>query len=643
MAFTVYWQPGCTSCLKVKEFLRTHGIEFESVNVREVPGAFEALARLGARSVPVVAQDGRFVHGQDIAAVARDTGLGKDTLRVWERRYGFPAPLRDAAGERSHHVGARDVLLLGHRRHRQVVFHQPRDEVGILRRQGVVAAEAARVARAEQGMVAAPALREVVKQPGEEQHLAPLEVRHQARAQRVLVRVLRLGEPAQVADHHQDVLVDRVHVEQVVLHLPDDAAERRQVVPEDVVEVHAPQLVDDAAGRAEELDEALPVRRVLAERGVDAVAVAPQRAQRPRRHAGQLAVALHEQEGVEHRAGPPREHALVANVQELVDRLELVVDRDRRRGDREQPRVQVLQQDRAHLPHQPRGAVVALHQLLARAPGRRVFVAQLPRERRLLVEHEPVLPPPGEVMQAHAQRADHALLARNGTRLGHRHQPGARELRPGSPESRCARDPDDRLEVAQAAGTLLDVGLEAVRRLVVLRVALLLLEHLRPVVRLAVDDVDHRAREGLEVAPRACDKAGLEHRRQHCHVARRFLVALLQRAHAVAGREPQVPQQPDQVLDRRAVGRVGRLLQQDQDVDVGVREQFAPAVAADGDQRGAPGDSARFGDLAQQVVGGAGKPVQQRVDRAAGVELRDEGVAFLPQPVAQLDHDDPHC
>ena len=37
---------------------------------------------------------------QDIAAVARDTGLGKDTLRVWERRYGFPTPLRDEAGER---------------------------------------------------------------------------------------------------------------------------------------------------------------------------------------------------------------------------------------------------------------------------------------------------------------------------------------------------------------------------------------------------------------------------------------------------------------------------------------------------------------------------------------------------------------
>src|SRR5574343_1852394 len=35
-----------------------------------------------------------------IAAVERDTGLSKDTLRVWERRYGFPRPARDAAGDR---------------------------------------------------------------------------------------------------------------------------------------------------------------------------------------------------------------------------------------------------------------------------------------------------------------------------------------------------------------------------------------------------------------------------------------------------------------------------------------------------------------------------------------------------------------
>lgn len=35
-----------------------------------------------------------------IAAVEKETGLAKDTLRAWEKRYGFPQPLRDAAGDR---------------------------------------------------------------------------------------------------------------------------------------------------------------------------------------------------------------------------------------------------------------------------------------------------------------------------------------------------------------------------------------------------------------------------------------------------------------------------------------------------------------------------------------------------------------
>jgi DNA-binding transcriptional MerR regulator/methylmalonyl-CoA mutase cobalamin-binding subunit len=35
-----------------------------------------------------------------ISEVERDIGVAKETLRVWERRYGFPQPLRDANGER---------------------------------------------------------------------------------------------------------------------------------------------------------------------------------------------------------------------------------------------------------------------------------------------------------------------------------------------------------------------------------------------------------------------------------------------------------------------------------------------------------------------------------------------------------------
>ena len=36
----------------------------------------------------------------NIAAVERDTGLSKDVLRMWERRYGFPIPDRHGNGER---------------------------------------------------------------------------------------------------------------------------------------------------------------------------------------------------------------------------------------------------------------------------------------------------------------------------------------------------------------------------------------------------------------------------------------------------------------------------------------------------------------------------------------------------------------
>lgn len=35
-----------------------------------------------------------------ISAVERETGLSKDTLRIWERRYGFQQPIRDAGGDR---------------------------------------------------------------------------------------------------------------------------------------------------------------------------------------------------------------------------------------------------------------------------------------------------------------------------------------------------------------------------------------------------------------------------------------------------------------------------------------------------------------------------------------------------------------
>ena len=114
-------------------------------------------------------------------------------------------------------------------------------------------------------MVAAAPLGDVVVERGHVEQPAALEARHQLGAQRELVRELGHGEAPQVAHHHQDVLVHRVDVEQVVLHLPDDAAELRQVAPEDAVLVHAAELVHDAARLLQDVQEEQPRHRVLPE------------------------------------------------------------------------------------------------------------------------------------------------------------------------------------------------------------------------------------------------------------------------------------------------------------------------------------------------------------------------------------------
>ena len=73
----------------------------------------------------------------NIAAVERDTGLSKDVLRMWERRYGFPAPGRDSNGERNYPADQVERLRLikrlmdaGHRPGKLIAT--PNDELAAL-------------------------------------------------------------------------------------------------------------------------------------------------------------------------------------------------------------------------------------------------------------------------------------------------------------------------------------------------------------------------------------------------------------------------------------------------------------------------------------------------------------------------------
>jgi len=47
-----------------------------------------------------------------IGAVERDTGIARDTLRIWERRYGFPVPERNVKGERIYSENQVRILQL---------------------------------------------------------------------------------------------------------------------------------------------------------------------------------------------------------------------------------------------------------------------------------------------------------------------------------------------------------------------------------------------------------------------------------------------------------------------------------------------------------------------------------------------------
>lgn len=70
----VYWRPGCSSCVKVKEHLKSLDVPFESIDVAARPEAMKELAALGVKTVPVVARGRDYVFAQSLEDVSRFIG-----------------------------------------------------------------------------------------------------------------------------------------------------------------------------------------------------------------------------------------------------------------------------------------------------------------------------------------------------------------------------------------------------------------------------------------------------------------------------------------------------------------------------------------------------------------------------------------
>ncbi len=71
----VFWLPGCSSCVKVKEHLKRLNVPFESVSVATNPAAAMELKARGIRGVPCILRAADFVYAQSLEEVSRFIGL----------------------------------------------------------------------------------------------------------------------------------------------------------------------------------------------------------------------------------------------------------------------------------------------------------------------------------------------------------------------------------------------------------------------------------------------------------------------------------------------------------------------------------------------------------------------------------------
>ncbi len=108
--------------------------------------------------------------------------------------------------------------------------------------------------------------------------------------------------------------------------------------------------------------------------------------------------------------------------------------------------------------------------------------------------------------------------------------------------------------------------------------------------------------EGLEQPSTPGQVPGLEQRRLHRDVPRRFVDTLVKIAHAVTDIEADIPEQADQRLQAGMVGDVAVVVDKEEQIDVGCRIEFTPAITTDRHQRHIGRHVHLFPDGAQDAI-----------------------------------------
>jgi hypothetical protein len=236
------------------------------------------------------------------------------------------------------------------------------------------------------------------------------------------------------------------------------------------------------------------------------------------------------------------------------------------------------------------------------------------------VEHQNVLAAAGDHMQPGTQRFQEAFVAAQFARFTLGDQAACFEFAPATTETGRLGNPQNQLQIAQAARAFLDVRLERIRRVLKLGVPLTHFQHFGLEERVWVERFAVAPRKVVEERGAARNAPRFEQRGAHGDVVGGFFDALHHAAHAATEFEPQIPREADKALDARFEMLNRRVGQQDQNVDVRVRCEFAPPVAADSQQRQFGRQLAAVPRGAQRLVCGARERGHQRVDVGGGLE-----------------------
>jgi hypothetical protein len=282
------------------------------------------------------------------------------------------------------------------------------------------------------------------------------------------------------------------------------------------------------------------------------------------------------------------------------------------------PVLQRRAQDGGEVAHVLGDQEVMLHEALDLLEAGVLGVAEPHRDLALDVERQPLLRAPHQEVHVAADRPQEVLAAAEQLELVAVEHAALRQLLDLAHAVDVFGDPEQRVQVAQAALAVLDVRLDQVARLSDAAVALLALGQLggdelrAAALHHRLVELRHQLVVELAVAEQ---ETRLEQRGADRHVGLGLADALAHRARGMADLEAEVPQAIEDRFRHRLAPRRLLVGQQEQEIDVGARRQQPAPVAAGRHDRHALGF--------RRVVGGIEMLARELVNDADDLILHE--------------------